>query len=208
MRISLCAVLLLGGFVRAAAAQSGPSSDSATAASFTLEPGDVVRVAVWREKDLDGDFQVDERGRLTLPMLGSASVIGRPWSALRDSLLAEYQRQLKNPSVTLVPLRRVQVLGEVPRPGQYLADPTLSLAGLIALAGGATATGDLRRVRVVRQGKTIVESASIESLLLQAGIHSNDQVFVDRRPWLERNGAFVASALISTASIVVALIRY
>jgi hypothetical protein len=30
---------------------------------------------------------------------------------------------------------------------------------------------------------------------------------VDRRAWIERNGAFVASAIISTASILVALIR-
>src|SRR5439155_267477 len=109
---------------------------------------------------------------------------------LRDSVLAEYHRQLRNPSVTLTPLRRVQVLGEVTKPGQFLADPTLSLAGLVALAGGATPNGDLRHVRVVRAGRVIIESASVESILLQAGIHSNDQVFVDRRSWLERNGAF------------------
>jgi protein involved in polysaccharide export with SLBB domain len=140
-------------------------------------------------------------------MLGEMRAVGRPWPELRDSVLAEYHRQLRNPSVTLTPLRRVQVLGEVTKPGQFLADPTLSLAGLVALAGGATPNGDLRHVRVVRGGRVIVESASVESLLLQAGIHSNDQVFVDRRSWLERNGAFVASAIISTASIAVALIR-
>ncbi|HVX40764.1 MAG TPA: polysaccharide biosynthesis/export family protein [Gemmatimonadaceae bacterium] len=174
---------------------------------FSLEPGDVVRVEVWREKDLSGEFQVDERGRLTLPMLGSLSVVNRPWDGLRDSLLTAYGEQLRNPSVVLTPLRRVQVLGEVTKPGNYLADPTLSLAGLVALAGGATPGGDLRRVRVVRAGKTIVNSASVESLLLQAGVKSNDQIFVDRRPWVERNGQFLASTLISTAGIVIALIR-
>ncbi len=174
---------------------------------FSLEPGDVVNVAVWREPDLAGQFIVDEHGRLTLPMLGVIHVIDRPWDDLRDSLVAEYQRQLKNPSVTLTPLRRVQVLGEVSRPGQYLADPTLSLAGLVALAGGATFNGDLHRVRVVRAGKTIVKSASVESLLLRAPIHSDDQVFVDRRAWIERNGAFVASALISTAGIIITIIQ-
>jgi protein involved in polysaccharide export with SLBB domain len=174
---------------------------------FSLEPGDVVQVVVWREKDLNCECRVDEVGRLTLPMLGELRVTGRPWSELRDSVIAEYHRQLRNPSVTLTPLRRVQVLGEVTKPGQFLADPTLSLAGLVALAGGATPNGDLRHIRVVRAGHVIVQSASVESLLLQAGIHSNDQVFVDRRAWVERNGAFVASALISTAGIIVALIR-
>jgi len=126
---------------------------------------------------------------------------------LRDSLLGEYQRQLKNPSVTLTPRRRVLVLGEVAKPGPYFVDPTLSLAGIVAQSGGATPNGDLRRVRVVRNGETVVKSASIEHLLLPGGVHSNDQIFVDRRAWIERNGAFVASAIISTAGIFIALIR-
>ncbi len=180
---------------------------SAIDAPIKLGPGDVVRVSVWPDTELSGEFHVDERGRLTLPMLGTAQVAGREWDALRDSLLTDYQAQLRNATITLTPLRRVEVLGEVTRPGQYLADPTLSLAGVVALAGGATPNGDLHRIRVVRDGKTIIESASVESLLLRAGVQSNDQVFVDRRSWLERNGSLVASTIISTAGIIVALIR-
>jgi len=162
---------------------------------------------VWRELDLSGDFTVDEVGRVTLPMLGVVKVQDLQWYTLRDSLLSMYSHQLRNPSVTLTPMRRVQVLGEVARPGNYLADPTLSLAGLVALAGGATPGGDLHRVRVIRGGKTIVKSASVESLLLNADVRSNDQIFVDRRAWIERNGAFVASVLLSSAGLLVALIR-
>jgi polysaccharide biosynthesis/export protein len=189
------------------AAQAGSVAMTPAPSRFTLEPGDVVKVVVWREKDLACDCRVDEAGRLTLPLLGIRVVSGIPWEDLRDTLLTQYGRELRNPSVVVTPMRRVQVLGEVTKPGVYLADPTVSLAGLVALAGGATPNGDLHRIRVVRAGRTIVESTSVESLLLDAGVHSNDQVFVDRRAWLERNGAFVASALISTASILVALIR-
>jgi hypothetical protein len=67
--------------------------------------------------------------------------------------------------------------------------------------------GDLHRVRVIRNGQTIVTRASIEGLLLQSGVQSNDQVFVDRRSWLELNVALVASATLSAASIIVALLR-
>ena len=189
------------------AAGAGVPDSTLADPTFTLEPGDVVKTDVWREKDLTGEFSVDESGRLTLPMIGAVQVTGRPWNQLRDSLLAEYARQLRNPSVTLTPLRRVQVLGEVARPGNYLADPTLSLAGLVALAGGATFNGDLHHVRVVRGGKTIISSASVESLLLKNGVHSNDQVFVDRRSWLERNGAVVASTVIAAAGILITILH-
>lgn len=176
--------------------------------SFSLEPGDLVGVEVWREKDLACDCRVDEHGRLTLPLLGTFDVVGRPWDLVRDSLLSRYSTELRNPSVVLTPLRRVQVLGEVTKPGQYWADPTLSLAGLVALAGGASPKGDLRRVRVVRDGRTIVKAASVESLTSRLDFHSNDQVFVGGRPWLEQNGALVASTVLSAAGIMVALIRH
>ncbi|MGH9884281.1 MAG: polysaccharide biosynthesis/export family protein [bacterium] len=188
-------------------AQQQAATERTSPAAFSLEPGDVLQVEVWREKDLSCKCVIDEVGRLTLPMLGVLKVTAVAWPDLRDSLLSLYQRQLRNPSVTLTPLRRVWVLGEVNKPGPQLADPTLSLAGVIALAGGATTNGDLHRVRVVRDGKAIIESASVESLLLQPAIRSNDQIFVDRRPWIERNGAFVASAMIGVASVLVALIR-
>lgn len=182
-------------------------ADPTPNAELTLERGDVVRIGVWREPDLSGDFPVDDQGRLTLPLLGRVPVVGRQWRVLQDSLLGVYAAQLKNPSVTLIPLRRISVLGEVMRPAPYLVDPTTSLAGVVAMAGGATPIGDLHRVRVVRNGRTIVRSASIESLLLQNGVHSQDQVFVDRRSWLELNVALVASATLSAASIIVALLR-
>jgi polysaccharide export outer membrane protein len=203
VRLALASIALgalVSGLPRRLTAQAANSA-------LVLEPGDILEVTIWKEKDLNCTCAVDERGILTLPMLGPTKVVGRAWDTLRDSLLSEYQRQLKNPSVTLTPRRRVLVLGEVTKPGPYFIDPTLSLAGIIAQSGGATPNGDLRRVRVVRNGETVVKSASIEHLLLPGGVHSNDQIFVDRRAWIERNGAFVASAVISTAGILIALIR-
>jgi polysaccharide biosynthesis/export protein len=188
-------------------AAAGAQAARATPETFALGPGDVIRVRIWREPSLDGDFQIDEGGSLTLPLLGTRPVAGIPWIELRDSLLVAYRRELKAPSVTLTPLRRVYVLGEVNRPGLYLADPTLSLAGIVALAGGASPTGDLRKLRVVRQGQTVIERASIEGQLVQADVRSDDQVFVDRRNWFALNSTFVASAAISVASIIISLVR-
>jgi len=198
LRLLACLLVLTAGPLQA---QGAFPVDS----SFTLEPGDVVRTTVWQEKDLTGQFQVDEAGRLTLPMLGVVNVTGRPWERLRDSLIKEFQSQLRNPSVTLTPLRRIQVLGEVTKPGQILADPTVSIAGAVALAGGATPLGDLRRVRLVRNGRIVVKPTSVEKLLAPGGIHSNDQIFVDRRPWIERNAAIVASTLLSATGILVTI---
>jgi hypothetical protein len=60
---------------------------------------------------------------------------------------------------------------------------------------------------VVRNGRTIVKPTSVESLLAPGGIHSNDQIFVDARPWIERNAGLVASSLLSVTGILVTIIR-
>ena len=203
LRTALCAILV--AMMTPVARGQNPETPPPV---ILIGPGDAVKVLIPAEKDLSGQFTVDEDGRLTLPMLGVVRVRDRPWSGLRDSLIAAYaQHGLRNNAVTLTPLRRVEVLGEVTKPGQYFADPTVSLAGAVALAGGATPAGDLHHVHVVRNGTTLVESGSIEGLLLKGGVQSGDQIFVDRRSWFERNTALVASIIVSTSGIIVALIQ-
>jgi polysaccharide export outer membrane protein len=95
----------------------------------TLLPGDVVRVQIWKEEDLSGDYMIDENGTITLPLLGQQRVAGMPVSRLRDTLIEQYRVQLRNPSINITPLRRLHVLGEVQKPGIYPVDLTVSWPG-------------------------------------------------------------------------------
>lgn len=165
-----------------------------------------MRIAIWREPDLSGEFLVDEQGVVTLPLIGKRSVLSIPVAALRDRLIADYAVQLRNPSVTITPLRRIYVLGEVAKPGLYTVDPTISLAGAVALAGGATPIGSLDRLRVVRNGQVVLKRAAAGSSLTAVDIKSEDQVFVDRRGWLDRNSALAASATLSAATILITVL--
>jgi protein involved in polysaccharide export with SLBB domain len=200
-RLLLVLFLALSLGSRAGRAQAAVPADA-----FSLGEGDVIRVKIWREKDLNGDYQVDEAGMITLPLLGARRATGIPWPALRDSLLNAYRRELKAPSVSLVPLRRVFVLGEVTKPGPYLADPTLNLGGIIALAGGASPVGDLGKLRIVRHGQVIARGAALDGANVP-DIRSGDEIFVDQRSWFDRNSTFVASAAISLASIIITIVR-
>jgi protein involved in polysaccharide export with SLBB domain len=203
---SLLAVLFVTGL-----ALPGPlSSQNATAAevaaeTITLQPGDVVRVGIWREDDLSGEFPVDEMGIVTLPLLGERDVNGIPMRALRDQLIEAYRVELRNPSITITPLRQVHVLGYVNDPGLYTVDPTFSLAGAIALAGGANPSGDLRRIRIIRGGEVMKHGVRAEATLAGIDVRSGDQVFVGRRGWFERNQNFLISTMLSATAILIRL---
>jgi protein involved in polysaccharide export with SLBB domain len=193
-------------FALTLAAQLSAQGAESSAAQRPLMAGDVIEVFHWRDSLISGEYAVDERGRVLLPMIGTWTVTGTPWPALRDSILAAYTRELREEAVRLTAKRRVLVMGFVQTPGAYLADPTVSLAGAIALAGGASADGDLSRVRVLREGAVLLDRTSIESPRIAEPVQSGDQIFVDRRGWFDRNSPFFVSALVGLAGIVVTLI--
>lgn len=193
-----------------ASAQDVPPRDTAAQAlqgANSLLPGDVIRVAIWREEDLSGEFQVDQDGSVILPLLGRRQVVGISPDRLREQLTEEYADYLVNTAVNVTLLRRVVVLGEVRMPGQYTVDATQSVADLIARAQGLTPDGNADDIRLLRQGESFRTNLSGTQSIAEAGIRSGDQIVVGKRPWLSRN----FSSLVGVASIianVIVIIRY
>ena len=106
------AASLLCSLSACASAPPGPAFTPAPLPkSFGLRAGDVVRVRVWREPDLSGDFIVDEYGRISLPLLGNREALGESSETLQKKLQDAYAATLKDPSVQVVFLRRVAVQG-------------------------------------------------------------------------------------------------
>jgi len=209
--VALTALVILGLKPNAATAQEAAGarlspSDVQVAQSLLL-PGDALQIRIWREPDLSGEFVVDEEGVVTLPMLGRIRATQTSIADLRAALIEEYADDLRNPSITITPVRRVYVLGEVNRPGMYGLDPTASLASAVALAGGASREGDLRKLTLIRDDRTLLSEVNPMADLLSTGTRSGDQIFVGRRGWLERNQQFVATTVLGVAGIVVALLR-
>jgi polysaccharide export outer membrane protein len=207
------AVLLSTG---TAAAQNGAVPPSPPAAqqpsavdtsAITLEPGDLLRIQVWREPDLMGDFQVDVDGVVILPLIGEKRVTGIPVRRLREVLIEDYRVHLRNPSINITPLRRIHVLGSVREPGMYPVDPTVTLADAVALAGGTAEEGDLRRIHILRRGEIIEERVGAGETLRQVDLRSGDQIYVERRPWLQRNGATLLGMAISATNLVLNVVR-
>jgi protein involved in polysaccharide export with SLBB domain len=206
-RIGLVMVLLLFAAVLPSRAQQAPSASAETATSpqLVLYPGDVVELRVFREEDISGQYLVDQRGTVVLPMLGRVPVTDAPLDEVRERLLAQYANYLRNPSVDVVFLRRVTVLGAVRTPGLYRVDPTMSVADVIALAGGPSPEGQSDRVHVVRDGHRM-ETRITQGSIAEIGLRSGDQLYVPERHWSSRNPAVTVSLLSGGISLAVALL--
>ena len=190
--IGLLVALLVGlsGSPGVGAAQSGPDA---------LRPGDVVRLAISGEETLTGDYAVDASGSVSLPLIGTRSATTMPADRLRQEILDAYNAQFRNQSIQVTVLRRIRVLGAVQNPGLYHADPTMTVADIVALAGGPTEQGRLDQVRLVRDGREI--EARLDSPVAMQ-LQSGDQILVPERSWFARNTTWVIGLAMSTVAII------
>ncbi|MEN8144188.1 MAG: polysaccharide biosynthesis/export family protein [Gemmatimonadota bacterium] len=174
--------------------------------SSSLQPGDAVRLEVFREPEISREYQVDERGVVVFPLIGERDVTGFAPDSLRTTLVEAYSKYLREPSISVTLLRRINILGEVRSPGLYPVDATMSLADALALAGGVSPAGNSKDIRLIRSGQTLRQDLNQTTLVGSSRIRSGDQIVVGQRSWISRNpGALVsiiAGALTATAIIV------
>ncbi len=212
--LGLMAGLLL---VKAPEAQAQSVAADSTAPSPTvvaiagndtssLRPGDVLRLRIWREPDLSGDFPIDETGQAILPRLGPTPVTNVPSGQLKQQLTVAYQKYLNNPSIEITPLRRVSILGAVRNPGIYPIDPSVTLGQAVSVAGGALPDSKRSMIELSRNGITRQVDLKKNPSLATLPLSSGDQVYVPERSWFSKNATWVVSTAIGVAGTTALLL--
>lgn len=172
-----------------------------------IQPGDLVRVRIWREPDLSGEFPVDETGSVVLPRLGSLRVTGQTAQSFRAKVVSAYEVFLSHSAVEVTLLRRLQVLGAVRNPGLYQLDPTMTVEDGLALAGGTTPDGNPNRMELIRHGERLPVRLSLRTPITGSSIRSGDQLYVPERSWASRNPGVIVGILSMATTTAVLLLR-
>lgn len=180
--------LLIGVFLGSiTAVELGAQASSGLHRKDVVRGGDILRLRIWREPDMSGDYQVNADGQAILPRLGQLDVAAIPADSLQSVLTERYRVYLNNPSIEILLLRRISITGAVRNPGVYPVDPTLSVSDAVALAGGPAPDGKRDRVEVRRGGQRILADLHTDVLLADSPVQSGDQIYVPARAWLVRN---------------------
>lgn len=141
-RAFLLAVCLVLSACATTATQTLPSINQV---EYRLGAGDRIELTVFREETLSGEFQVNEAGLISLPLVGDIEAAGKTVPQFRNDLTtllgSEYVRDPRV-TVNVVNYRPVYVLGEVQRPGEYDYNENMTVFALVAMAGGFTYRAD------------------------------------------------------------------
>jgi polysaccharide export outer membrane protein len=108
---------------------------------YKLGAGDKVRVTVYGEEDLSGEFQIDGNGYVRLPLIGQIQAGGHSAYQLEGNVESALENgYLKNPrvSIEVTTYRPFYIIGQVSRPGQYPYTSNMSALDAVGVAGGFT----------------------------------------------------------------------
>lgn len=125
----------------------------AAEAAYKLGTGDKIRVTVFGEKDLSGEFEVNDQGMAALPLIGPVKIAGKTIGEAESLITAAYGKDyLVNPRVTVEVLnyRPFFILGEVQKPGSYPYVNGMTVINAVALAGGYTPRANRDRIMMKR----------------------------------------------------------
>lgn len=157
---------------------------------YKLAPLDTVTVSVYQVPDLTRDYQIDQSGRITMPLIGRVDAVGVGTTELGAAIAKRLdEKYLRNPNV-VVSLKEsasqvVTVDGSVRNPGIYPATAPLTLVQAVALARGTDELANPRRVAIFRTigGKRMAAAFDLTSIrrgeMQDPAIYPGDTVVVD-----------------------------
>jgi polysaccharide export outer membrane protein len=151
---ALSVMLTVGATVAAGCASvipiGGDLSESAEEleSEYQLGTGDQLRVIVFGEDDLRGEYVVGSQGIVAFPLVGQVQAAGLTVPEFTESLQLSLARYIRNPivSVEVTNYRPFFILGEVQRPGTYAYSARLTVQNAVATAGGFSYRANTRRV--------------------------------------------------------------
>lgn len=173
--IAICAV---AGIARA---QTAPPPTPPQSMDYLLGPADKVRVTVYGEPSLSGEFFVTGSGLMSLPLIGEIQAggmtVGQFQQAVQKALSDGY---LKEPRVSaeVLTFRPFYILGEVEKPGTYPYTSGLTVLNAVATAGGFTYRADKKNVWIKRNGDT---SESKQDLTPSIQVAPGDTIRIGER---------------------------
>ncbi len=122
---------------------------------YRLNAGDHLRIFVFGVDDLTGEFRVDRKGRITMPLIGEIEAEGLGKRELENIITSRLIQEgyYNDPKVTveIVALKPFYILGEVKNPGSYEYEPDLDVFKAIAIAGGYTPRASKNKVIITRK---------------------------------------------------------
>jgi polysaccharide export outer membrane protein len=179
----IISIALTAGACGAARPPKGAAGALPEAGPYRLDSGDRLRVVIFGQEDISGEYAVDGSGFISMPLIAQVEARGRTVAELEKDIAGRLQsgNLLVNPSVSVqvATFRPFFILGEVRQPGQFPYVEGMTVLTAVAMAGGFTYRAETDYYTLTRkvEGGKAVEARAERNTVVQPG----DVIFVSER---------------------------
>jgi len=122
---------------------------------YTINPGDLLEISVWKEPDMQRQVLVRPDGAFSFPLSGDIRAEGRTVDAIRQELAAQLASYIPNLVVTVMVAEargnKIFVFGQVKTPGEFVVNPRVDVIQALSIAGGVTPFAQLNDIKILRR---------------------------------------------------------
>lgn len=140
---------------------------------YTVNPGDVIGISVWKEEDLIRELRVLPDGHISFPLVGEIKAAGLTLSQIKEQIVTKLSEYISDPVVNVfvnsVEGNKVYVIGQVKTPGEITMYKPLDVMQVLSLAGGLTAFAKSNDIVILRRDAKGSKSIEIEYGELEDG---------------------------------------
>ena len=137
------------------APQETTTLPAAITKEYTISPGDILEISVWKEEDLSKTYSVRMDGHISVPLLGDIEVNNKTIRQLTKDLEEKFKTVITSPTVSIVLIesksRRFYVIGKVIQSGEYNLDHPITALQALAKCGGFQEWAKTDEIKIVRQ---------------------------------------------------------
>ncbi|MDB5654797.1 MAG: polysaccharide biosynthesis protein [Tardiphaga sp.] len=160
--LCLAAMLAFGGIAAPmqAQAQAKTRASAETTGAYTLGPNDRIRLKVYGEADISGEYEIDSSGFASIPLAGRIRAAGLTTGQLERTVAAALAKGIvRDPRVNIeiALYRPYYILGEVKKSGEYPYRLGITILDAVASAGGFTYRANENKVFLRRSGGSVEE---------------------------------------------------
>ena len=138
---------------------------------YVLGAGDKLRITVFEEEDLSGEFTVAGNGMISFPLIGDVPAQGKTVQAVQTEIVAKLSDgYIKDPRVSaeVLTFRPYYILGEVSKPGEYPYSDGMTVMNAVATAGGFTYRANSKFIFIKKADQTAEQRVRLDASLVLA----------------------------------------
>ena len=150
-------------------------------AGYHLGSGDKLRITVYNEPALTGEYSVTPAGAVAFPLIGTVAVADHTIEQVTNDITHRLDKgYVQDPrvSVEVMNFRPFYILGEVNKPGEYPFINGLTVMNAVATAGGFTYRANTRTVFIKGGGGSGERKIH---LLSNTPVHPGDTIRIGER---------------------------